>query len=38
LRDVGYDGWVSVEDFTTERPLAERARENLRYLRASLTA
>ena len=37
LRDVGHDGWVSVEDFTTERPLADRVRENLRYLRASLT-
>ncbi|MEA2522967.1 MAG: hypothetical protein QOF73_194, partial [Thermomicrobiales bacterium] len=30
--------WVSVEDFTTERPLAERVRENLRYLRGSVTA
>ncbi|MEA2586545.1 MAG: hypothetical protein QOF33_4630, partial [Thermomicrobiales bacterium] len=38
LRQVGYDGWVSVEDFTTERPLAERVRENLRYLRGSVTA
>ncbi|MEA2515513.1 MAG: hypothetical protein QOJ59_5002 [Thermomicrobiales bacterium] len=38
LRQVGYDGWVSVEDFTTERPLAERVRENLRYLRESVTA
>lgn len=36
LRQVGYDGWVSVEDFTTERPLTDRVRENLRYLRASL--
>jgi sugar phosphate isomerase/epimerase len=36
LRQVGYDGWISVEDFTTERPLADRVRENLRYLRASL--
>jgi sugar phosphate isomerase/epimerase len=36
LRQVGYDGWVSVEDFTTERPLAVRVRENLLYLRASL--
>jgi sugar phosphate isomerase/epimerase len=38
LRQVGYDGWVSVEDFTTERPLAERVRVNLRYLRESVTA
>ena len=36
LRQVGYDGWISVEDFTTERPLAERVRENLRYLRSAL--
>ena len=33
LRQVGYDDWVSVEDFSTERPLAERVRENLRSLR-----
>jgi sugar phosphate isomerase/epimerase len=33
LRDVGYDGWVSVEDFSTEQPLAERVRGNLRLLR-----
>src|SRR5215207_5170479 len=33
LLHVGYDGWVSVEDFSTERPLSERVRENLRYLR-----
>jgi sugar phosphate isomerase/epimerase len=36
LRDLAYDGWVSVEDFTTERPLMERVTDNLRYLRASL--
>jgi sugar phosphate isomerase/epimerase len=36
LRQVGYDGWISVEDFTTERPLMERVEKNLRYLRASL--
>jgi sugar phosphate isomerase/epimerase len=36
LRQVGYDGWISVEDFTTERPLPDRVRDNLRYLRASL--
>jgi sugar phosphate isomerase/epimerase len=33
LRQIGYDGWVSVEDFTTARPLSERVRDNLRYLR-----
>src|SRR5215217_3185597 len=38
LRQIGYDGWVSVEDFTTERPLSERVRENLRFLRTSFAA
>jgi sugar phosphate isomerase/epimerase len=33
LRHVGYDDWVSVEDFSTVRPLAERVRDNLRSLR-----
>ncbi|MEV0714620.1 sugar phosphate isomerase/epimerase family protein [Asanoa sp. NPDC050611] len=34
LRDVGYDGWVTVEDFSTALPLAERTRDNLAYLRS----
>lgn len=38
LRRVGYDGWVSVEDFSTELPLRERIRDNLRLLRDSATA
>jgi sugar phosphate isomerase/epimerase len=29
LRQVGYDGWVAFEDFSTERPLADRLRANL---------
>lgn len=33
LRAVGYDGWVSFEDFSTERPLAERIRANIAYIR-----
>lgn len=33
LRQVGYDGWVGLEDFSTDRPLADRLRENLTYLR-----
>jgi sugar phosphate isomerase/epimerase len=33
LGEVGYDGWFTVEDFTTGCPLAERVRENLAYLR-----
>ncbi|MFG1886071.1 sugar phosphate isomerase/epimerase family protein [Micromonospora sp. NPDC049102] len=33
LRRVGYDGWVTVEDFSTAVPLAQRTRDNLAYLR-----
>ncbi|WP_025158629.1 sugar phosphate isomerase/epimerase family protein [Leifsonia aquatica] len=33
LHAFGYDGWVTAEDFSTERPLAERTRDNLAYLR-----
>ncbi|WP_406044506.1 sugar phosphate isomerase/epimerase [Micromonospora sp. NBC_00898] len=33
LRRFGYDGWVTVEDFSTASPLAERTRDNLAYLR-----
>jgi sugar phosphate isomerase/epimerase len=32
LREHGYDGWVTLEDFSTELPLAERTRDNLAYL------
>jgi sugar phosphate isomerase/epimerase len=34
LSAVGYDGWVTAEDFSIEIPLAERTRENLSYLRS----
>ncbi|MGC9665147.1 sugar phosphate isomerase/epimerase family protein [Planosporangium sp. 12N6] len=34
LRAAGYDGWVTVEDFSTVVPLAERTRDNLAYLHA----
>ncbi len=34
LRTVGYDGWVTCEDFSTTVPLAQRTRDNLAYLRA----
>lgn len=34
LRGIGYDGWVTVEDFSTELPLAERTRDNLAFVRA----
>ena len=33
LRQVGYDGWLSFEDFSTEQPLAERTRDNLTYIK-----
>ncbi|MEU3456767.1 sugar phosphate isomerase/epimerase family protein [Micromonospora sp. NPDC006766] len=33
LHQFGYDGWVTVEDFSTVVPLAERTRDNLAYLR-----
>jgi sugar phosphate isomerase/epimerase len=31
----GYDGWVTLEDFSTELPLEERTADNLAYLRAA---
>ena len=33
LHGYGYDGWVTVEDFSTAVPLAERTSDNLAYLR-----
>lgn len=30
----GYDGWVTVEDFSTDVPLEQRTRENLAYVKA----
>ena len=33
LRAVGYDGWVTVEDFTTQIPLEQRIASNLEVLR-----
>jgi sugar phosphate isomerase/epimerase len=33
LRSVGYDGWVSFEDFSTEQPLRERIGDNLAYVK-----
>lgn len=30
----GYDGWVTVEDFSTELPLASRTEDNLAYLKS----
>lgn len=34
LAAVGYDGWVTLEDFSIELPLAERLADDLAYLRA----
>ncbi|GAA3734175.1 hypothetical protein GCM10022225_15650 [Plantactinospora mayteni] len=34
LHRHGYDGWVTVEDFSTVLPLEDRLRDNLAYLRA----
>ncbi|HEY6737234.1 MAG TPA: sugar phosphate isomerase/epimerase family protein [Actinopolymorphaceae bacterium] len=33
LKDHGWDGWVSVEDFSSEVPLEERVADNLAYLK-----
>lgn len=33
LQAVGYDGWITVEDFSTERPLDDRLKENLAFLK-----
>lgn len=37
LKAVGYDGWVTLEEFTTELPLAERLADDLAFLRAAST-
>jgi sugar phosphate isomerase/epimerase len=36
VRTVGYDGWVSFEDFSTEVPLAQRIRDNINYIKSLL--
>jgi sugar phosphate isomerase/epimerase len=33
LKTVGYDGWISFEDFSTERPLDERLKMNLEFVK-----
>jgi sugar phosphate isomerase/epimerase len=33
LKEVGYDGWITLEDFSTERPLDDRLKENLAFLK-----
>lgn len=34
LKAVGYDGWISFEDFSSEEPTREKCRSNLAYLKA----
>lgn len=34
LKAVGYDGWVTLEEFTTELPLYERLADDLAFLKA----
>jgi sugar phosphate isomerase/epimerase len=36
LVDVGYDGWIAFEDFSTEQPIRERLRDNLAYVKRLL--
>ena len=36
VRAVGYDGWVSFEDFSTEVPLHQRIRDNINYIKSLL--
>jgi sugar phosphate isomerase/epimerase len=33
LLEIGYDGWVSFEDFSAERPLDDRLRDNLAFVK-----
>lgn len=35
LAEIGYDGWVTLEDFSTAVPLEQRTRENLAFVRAA---
>lgn len=36
LRDVGYDHWVSVEDFSTTLPLGDRLQQNIALIRTMI--
>jgi len=38
LAEVGYDDWVTLEDFSTDAPLEERLIDDLAFLRASAGA
>jgi sugar phosphate isomerase/epimerase len=34
LQEIGYDGWLTLQDFSTRRPLAERLADDIAYLRS----
>jgi sugar phosphate isomerase/epimerase len=36
LAEVGYDGWVTVENFTNERTLTERLKDDIDYLHGAV--
>jgi sugar phosphate isomerase/epimerase len=38
LRQVNYDGWVSLEDFSITQPYSDRLRDDLSYVRQLATA
>lgn len=38
MDQVGYDGWVCLEDFSTVQPIRERLRDNLAYIKAIVNA
>lgn len=38
LRKHGYDGWIALEDFSTELPLAQRTTHNLDFVRRAWEA
>lgn len=38
LREVGYDGWISCEDFSTEEGTQDKLRRNIALLRQALAA
>ena len=38
LAKVGYDGWLSVEDFSNETPTREKLEENIAYLKQLIAA
>ena len=33
MLDIGYDGWVSFEDFSTQNPIHERMEKNITFIK-----